>query len=44
MWRNIIGQSIYQIAWLLVILFAGKDIFDLPYPAHTEFVQNSTPS
>jgi Ca2+ transporting ATPase len=38
MWRNIIGQSIYQIAWLMVILFAGKDIFNLPYSSDTDFV------
>jgi len=31
MWRNILGQSIYQIAWLLVLLLAGKTMFDLPY-------------
>jgi P-type Ca2+ transporter type 2B len=37
MWRNIAGQSIYQIAWLLVILIGGKDIFNLPYDADTAF-------
>lgn len=37
MWRNIIGQSVYQIGWLLVILFAGKELFNLPYPADTKF-------
>lgn len=37
MWRNIIGQSVYQIGWLLVILFAGKELFDLPYPNDTKF-------
>jgi magnesium-transporting ATPase (P-type) len=44
MWRNIIGQSIYQITWLLVILFIGKDIFNLPYGPDTGFVSNSTPT
>lgn len=37
MWRNIAGQSVYQIAWLLVILCAGKEIFNLPYDADTPF-------
>jgi Ca2+ transporting ATPase len=30
MWRNIFGQSVYQITWLCVILFLGADIFDVP--------------
>jgi magnesium-transporting ATPase (P-type) len=30
MWRNIMGQSVYQIVWLCIILFAGEDIFDVP--------------
>jgi len=30
MWRNIIGQSIYQIVVLLVIIFKGADILGLP--------------
>ena len=30
MWRNILGQAIYQIIWLLVLLFAGEKIFDIP--------------
>lgn len=38
MWRNILGQSIYQIAWLLVILCAGKDIFGLDYNGDTDFL------
>ncbi|KAI3471621.1 hypothetical protein Pfo_028271 [Paulownia fortunei] len=29
MWRNIIGQSIYQLAVLLVLNFVGKQILDL---------------
>ena len=30
MWKNIIGQSIYQVVWLCVILFAGDIIFVVP--------------
>ncbi|CAG9321505.1 unnamed protein product [Blepharisma stoltei] len=30
MMKNIIGQSFYQSVWLLVILFLGPDIFDVP--------------
>jgi P-type Ca2+ transporter type 2C len=39
MWRNIIGQSVYQIAWLMVILFAGKQLFNLPYSENTPFYE-----
>jgi len=28
MWRNILGQAVYQIGWLLALLFEGKNIFD----------------
>jgi len=35
MWRNIIGQAIFQIVVLLVMLFCGKDIFDLQYETDT---------
>lgn len=38
MWRNILGQALYQIAWLLVILFSGKTLFDLPYSGDTAFL------
>lgn len=31
MWRNIVGQGIYQIIILLVMLFIGQDIFELPF-------------
>ena len=31
MWRNVIGQSIFQITVLLVLLFKGGDIFGIPY-------------
>jgi len=29
MWRNIIGQAIYQLIVLMLIIFAGHEIFDL---------------
>lgn len=28
MWRNILGQAVYQIGWLLALLFEGKNMFD----------------
>lgn len=31
MWRNIVGQSLFQIAVLIVILFGGKAIFGYNY-------------
>lgn len=31
MWRNIILQSVYQITWLLLLLFKGKDWFNIHY-------------
>jgi Ca2+-transporting ATPase len=31
MWRNIIGQGVYQIVVLLIMLFFGQDIFGLPF-------------
>ena len=37
MWRNIVGQGIYQIAVLLVILFFGQSIFALPFTPDTPF-------
>lgn len=37
MWRNIIGQAIYQIIVLLVLLFLGQTIFNLPYDEKTPF-------
>ena len=37
MWRNVIGQSILQIAVLLVMLFWGQDLFDLPFEPNTPF-------
>jgi len=33
MWANMIGQAIYQITAVMVLLFAGADIFDLE-PGH----------
>lgn len=35
--RNIIGHAIYQMTVLLVLLFAGKDIFDLVYNENDGF-------
>lgn len=35
MWRNIIGQSIYQMAVLFVLNFAGKPILNLHEPNST---------
>ncbi len=45
MWRNILGQGLYQAAILCTILFAGKDIFGLNYTEETQFYpsENSTP-
>jgi Ca2+-transporting ATPase len=31
MWRNVFGQAFYQITILLLFLFEGKNIFNLPY-------------
>jgi len=31
MWRNIVGQALYQIGILVVILFAGPRLFDIEY-------------
>jgi hypothetical protein len=28
---------VYQIGWLLTLLFAGKDMFNLPYDSNTLF-------
>lgn len=36
MWRNIIGQSIYQLFILLVLNFAGKQILRLSIPNATD--------
>ena len=30
MWRNIIGHAIYQIAVMMVILYYGVTLFNLP--------------
>jgi len=37
MWRNIIGQGIYQIIMLLIMLFAGQTMFQLPFTQQTPF-------
>jgi magnesium-transporting ATPase (P-type) len=31
MWRNILLQSLYQMTWLLLLLFLGKDWFSIEY-------------
>ncbi|KRX10194.1 P-type ATPase, cytoplasmic domain N [Pseudocohnilembus persalinus] len=36
MWRNIIGQGIWQIFVLLVVLFKGAEIFSIPTGIHNE--------
>ena len=41
MWRNIIGQSIYQIIVLLVLMFKGGDIFDISYEKSDPFYPTS---
>lgn len=38
MWRNIFGQSIYQIAVLLTLLFCGKDWFGFTYTDDTPLI------
>ena len=49
MWRHIMGQSIYQIAVLLVLMFKGGDIFGISYensdpfyPSEEQVLENST--
>lgn len=37
MWRNIVGQSIYQIIVLLVLMFKGGDIFNIAYEQSDPF-------
>ena len=37
MWRNVIGQSIFQITVLLVLLFKGGDIFGIAYEQSDPF-------
>jgi len=39
MWRNIIGQSVFQITVLIVLLFAGKQILGYDYPINTGFYE-----
>lgn len=43
MWRNIVGQSIFQAGTLIVFLFWGQQIFGLEYPENEPFwYRNST--
>lgn len=37
MWRNILGQGVYQAIILCVLLFRGKELFGIDYPAEQEF-------
>lgn len=37
MWRNIIGQGLYQIFILLTMLFFGQSIFNLPFAQSDPF-------
>lgn len=37
MWRNIIGQAIFQATVLVVFLFAGKSLFNLEYDDNAPF-------
>lgn len=37
MWRNIIGQGIYQIIVLLIMLFGGQTLYGLPFNQSTPF-------
>ena len=37
MWRNIIGQGLYQASVLVVMLFAGGDIFGMPFSDNDHF-------
>lgn len=38
MWRNVIGQAIYQMVVLMLLLFLGKDWFNLSYPRNCPLV------
>ena len=37
MWRNILGQALFQITVLLVLLFGGKSLFGYSYDADLPF-------
>ena len=37
MWRNIIGQAIYQIVVCLVLMFIGKNLFNIDYEQSDPF-------
>ena len=37
MWRNIVGQGLYQATVLVVMLFAGQDIFGIYYADDSPF-------
>jgi len=37
MWRNVIGQSIFQIIVLLVLLFCGGSMFNIDFEQSDDF-------
>lgn len=37
MWRNILGQALFQITILVVMLFGGKSLFNFTYEANDPF-------
>lgn len=37
MWRNILGQAVYQVTIVLTMLLLGSQILDLPFDADTPF-------
>ena len=42
MWRNIIGQSVYQLSFLILFWFDGKTLFHLPGPPGVPSVVDTT--
>lgn len=44
MWRNIIGQGLYQASVLVVMLFAGGDIFGMPFADNDPFYADAAQS
>ena len=37
MWRNIVGQGLYQATVLIILLFAGDSLFGLPETSGLDF-------
>lgn len=42
MWRNIVGQSIYQLTFLVLLWFDGKSLLKLPGPPGVPSVIDTT--